>query len=211
MSDNAFNTSDSGPSEGELERFDFYVEQLETYLDGELDDREAEVVRQRLAEEPAYAAALRRLHRERDGRLDCFTACGPDDAAVQRLMQSATAMVNAEASTEAPAARTELKPTAAASRRTAFGLPMPLWQIGSALAACVVIGFGLGVYGDFDLGTPPAQSNPTGYQIAEGPEAANLGGHLEITNNVTKEKFVVPMRADEGASIRRVPGPASDD
>lgn len=166
MSDHDFSVSPD--SADDQARFDFYVEQLETYLDGELDEAEASTVRERLAQEPAYAAALDRIHRERDARMDLFSASAPDDDAVRRLVANACAL----ASSESPAAEIDrpfqineaATSTPAPSKRRGgglFGLGIPLWQAGLAAAACVAVGFGVGIYGDFDKGQAPAISNPT--------------------------------------------------
>src|SRR5690606_24441571 len=56
----------------DVEMFDFYVAQLEAYLDGELDAEEAAQVRRRLMQEEAYAAALGRLHAQRVQRMEVF-------------------------------------------------------------------------------------------------------------------------------------------
>lgn len=130
--------------------FDFCVEQLESYLDGELDEAEAAMVRRRLAEEPAYAAALDRLHRARRLRIDALseTSVMPDDAEAAERLRAAAHEMTVRARFEQPAA---------ASAR-----PLNRWWAGSAVAACMLIAFGLGLYGQFDRGTPPdaIQSNP---------------------------------------------------
>lgn len=148
MSDATDSHSDS--RDEALPMFDFYVEQLETYLDGELDDAEAADVRKRLSEEPAYAAALDRLHHQRQMRLELFGQTNEseqDDLAAARLRACASRMC--------------IEDQRAYSRR-APGRSISRWWISSAIAACMVIAFGLGMYGRFDRGTTPGEitSNP---------------------------------------------------
>ena len=125
--------------------FDFYVEELEAYLDGELEAAEATRVRQRLAEEPAYAASLARLQDHRRMRMACLDCDGPvDEAAMSRLATCASDLC---------------------SQRDEGGR----WFIGPATrswiglaAACLIVGFGIGSLSGLDLGQPPADavSNP---------------------------------------------------
>ncbi|MEM1012036.1 MAG: hypothetical protein AAGI46_07420 [Planctomycetota bacterium] len=124
--------------------FDFYVEQLETYLDGELEPAEAETVRQRLAQEPAYAASLARLKAQRHLRIDTLSQDG-DDAAAARLNQCACALA-------APGEASPMR----------IGPAKHVWWLGLAAAACVMAGFGVGTFSGLDFGTSPApiMSNP---------------------------------------------------
>ncbi len=143
---------------GESGVFDFYVQQLETYLDGELDAAEAAVVRQRLSEEPAYAASLARLESSRRMRIDGFCAFGDncnDDEAAQRLCKSASVLTTRETSTGQHASRHST------------------WWLGSAAAACVTVGLGIGFIaggGGLDFGTSPAdpQGNPLPSNVTPG-------------------------------------------
>lgn len=156
--------------------FDFYVEQLETYLDGELDEAEATVVRRRLAEEPAYAGALDRLHRARRLRVTAFveTCDVPEDAEAAERLRNAAHQMTVRARFEPPAAAA--LPHAAAAPRS-----INRWWIGSAVAACMVVAFGLGLYGQFDRGIPPApiQSNP---RTIDGGNLFTVSGDGTVTH-----------------------------
>jgi anti-sigma factor RsiW len=150
------NDNPLAPSDEQL-AFDYYVEQLEQYLDGELEADEAKRVRTRLAEEPAYAASLARLQDQRRVRIDCLCGerGGDDDAAVARLAMCASDLCS-DATQE--------------TRKSG-------WFIGPAVrswmglaAACLVVGFGIGSLGGLDFGTPPADavSNPVPEQETTG-------------------------------------------
>jgi anti-sigma factor RsiW len=148
-----------------LKVFDFYVEQLETYLDGELSSDEAMAVRDRLNQEPAYAAALERLHRERRLRLDVMDTietehADEDAAAAERLRRSVAQMTGTAPATE-PADRQ------VAGSVPARGGRFNRWQIGTALAACMVAAFFFGAFGGgFITGSDPAQADSNTYPLA---------------------------------------------
>ena len=76
MSDAQDNIAGGQPQEAaqaaNVELFDFYVAELEAYLDGELASEEASQVRRRLMQEEAYAAALGRLHACRIQRVEAY-------------------------------------------------------------------------------------------------------------------------------------------
>lgn len=131
--------------------FDFYVEQLETYLDGELDPGEAADVRARLTEEPAYAAALERLRVARAARVEAFaeTEASDDEAAASRLYASARSLAQADA-----------QPVA--NEAVAGRISLSARWIAGGIAACLFVGFTAGLLGRYDLGTAPdtATSNP---------------------------------------------------
>ena len=128
---------------GDTGMFDFYVGQLEEYLDGELAPDDAAAVRRRLAEEPAYAAALDRLSGHRRLRVAALDPAGPpaeDDAAHERLTRAASSLCNASPRGAAPFA----------------------WHpLALAAAAALVVGFALGLLGGLDL-SPAPDAPPTG-------------------------------------------------
>ena len=135
------------PDSNDTGMFDFYVEQLETYLDGELPADEASAVRRRLAEEPAYAAALDRLGRDRRARVAALDHdADPADAeAALRLTRRAAEL----AAIDRPATTLRLAPR---------------W-LGLAAAAALLIAFGVGLLGGLDLArdrapTAEVRSNP---------------------------------------------------
>lgn len=150
MSEEIFNP-DAGSSEASVEMFDFYVAQLEAYLDGELSADEAAAVRTRLVEEPAYAAALDRLHRQRSDRLRAFENIEKyetDTAAAERVA--------------AAARRLARQPAAAEYLAEPRNYAWPLWtKVALGMAACVMVGFVGGLVGRYDIGSQPAQPNPT--------------------------------------------------
>ncbi len=157
MSDATDPHFDSRDPEAALPMFDFYVEQLETYLDGELDAVEAAGVRKRLTEEPAYAAALDRLHQQRQLRLDVLGQADHhegDEVAAARLRACASRM--------SVAGRLGYGDAAEAGDVMTATRGVSRWWIGSAVAACMLAAFSLGLYGRLDRGTPPAEvvSNP---------------------------------------------------
>lgn len=153
---------DGSPADASLEMFDFHVTQLEAYLDGELDADEAVAVRTRVAEEPSYAAALDRLHRERGDRVRAFEAIErheTDAAAADRVVAAARRMAREAA-------------PAAGPRDYAW----PLWtKVAIGMAACVMVGFVGGLAGGYDFGAPPAQPNPTPL-VSEGRAAPQMRG-----------------------------------
>lgn len=152
MSEAKFNP-DGSPAEASAEMFDYYVAQLEAYLDGELDADEATAVRVRLSEEPGYAAALDRLHRERGDRVRAFESIEhyeTDPAAAERLVAAARRLAGQPAVAE-------YLPSA-----TARDYAWPLWtKVALGMAASVMVGFVGGLVGGYDFGAPQAQPNPT--------------------------------------------------
>ena len=128
--------------------FDFAVSELELYLDGELPADDAVAVRRRAAEDAAYAATLDRLHADR-----------LDRAAAYDLIE--------RGETE-PAAADRVN--AIARRLASRGRPgLPRWaKVVGGMAACVLVGFGMGYMGPFDTGPSPAVPNPTPYATPSG-------------------------------------------
>src|SRR5436190_19329585 len=72
------------------------LELLESYLDDELTGRELEALRQRLSSEPALAVAIDELKGQRQMRQHFFAACEPDEASVQRLVQTVNQNITRE-------------------------------------------------------------------------------------------------------------------
>lgn len=151
MSDTKDNATDKA-SAADVKLFDFYVAQLEAYLDGELNSEEAVTVRRRLIQEEAYAAALGRLHAQRVQRLEVFKQIEREetnDAAVVRLTDSARQL--------------------AVQGRGA--LAWPTWtKIVFGMAACLLVGFAGGLIGEYNVGTPPVPPNSTPYTAPGGAE-----------------------------------------
>ncbi len=145
----------ASPEAEETALFDFYVEELETYLDGELDEAEAAHVRARLAS--AYAAALDRLDQQRRCRCDALgallhPAAANDEECAAKLSKEANRLC-----CEAAARDEKVADAVVASR-----IGWDWWRVASLAAACLMLGFSLGIFGPFDLGTRPANgvSNP---------------------------------------------------
>lgn len=151
MSDTKDNPTDKA-SAADVELFDFYVAQLEAYLDGELNSEEAIAVRRRLMQEEAYAAALGRLHAQRVQRIEVFRQIERDetnDEAVVRLTDSARQL----------------------ALQDRGALAWPTWtKIVLGMAACLLVGFAGGLIGEYNVGTPPAPANPTPYATPGGDE-----------------------------------------
>lgn len=145
--------SDASPVDGAHEVLDVHVAQLEAYLDGELSADDAAAVRARVAEEPACAAALDRLHRERMNRVQAFEmieAAEVDPASVGRLAAAARGAVHAGA------------PVPASATEDASDYSWPLWtKIAVGMAASIMVGFVGGLVGGYDFGSTPAQPNST--------------------------------------------------
>jgi hypothetical protein len=69
------------------------IELLETLLDGELADEQADSLRKRIAVEPALAAQWNQLRLNRDARRQAWRTMEPDDAKVAALVSSVRAAV----------------------------------------------------------------------------------------------------------------------
>jgi len=148
--------ADSPNGTTDADAFDFYVEQLECYLDGELDRDEAAKVRAKLSEEPAYAASLARLQSARRLRIETIGLPGADDdQAAARLTACAANLCGCHADEGGPRLRIS---------------PGYRWGVGLAAAASLAVGFLLGSLGGLDFGDPPAEavSNPVPDQPSRG-------------------------------------------
>jgi anti-sigma factor RsiW len=62
------------------------LELLESYLDGELPDEQADALRIRIAADPVLAQAIEALRAERSTRAMFWRSCEPDDEVVARLI-----------------------------------------------------------------------------------------------------------------------------
>ncbi len=143
----------------DVEMFDFYVAQLEAYLDGELDAEEAAQVRRRLMQEEAYAAALGRLHAQRVQRMEVFRQIEQrevDPAAPTRLAASAKRM----------RLQAQLAPAGG-------GGSWPTWtKVVFGMAACLLVGFGAGMIGTYNVGeSPTVAADPTPLPEVASPES----------------------------------------
>jgi hypothetical protein len=175
VQDNISGASEAGAAKVEL--FDFYVAQLEAYLDGELDAEEAQQVRRRLMQEEAYAAALGRLHSQRIQRIEAYKRIEHDETdsqAAARIAANARRLALHDSFRSTPAA-THSWPTWA---KVVFGM-----------AACLLVGFAAGLVGTYDIGEAPAvgQSNP----VPAAP--ADYTGWVQFVDG--KPQFSVPQDA----------------
>src|SRR5690606_2918646 len=138
--------------------FDFYVAQLEAYLDGELDAEEAAQVLRRLMQEEAYAAALGRLHAQRVQRMAVFRQIeqGEGERAGSDCLTASPSWVRLEA---------QLAPAGG-------GGSWPTWtKVVFGMAACLLVGVGAGMIGTYNVGESPAvAADPTPL-----PEVASPG------------------------------------
>jgi hypothetical protein len=118
------------------------LELLESYLDDELGTAEADALRKRLSSDPQLSAAMDELRSQREMRQQFFAAVEPDEANVQRLMQSVRRNVNRE--------------IVWAQRSRKLGM------VGS-LAACVLVGFFIGRASYKMSVSTPAPETPVAY------------------------------------------------
>jgi len=96
------------------------IEQLEELLDGALPGDEAEALRSRIHLDPALADVMDRLRADRAARRALFAALEPDDAHADVLTQ---------------------RIRAAAQRQRTWQRATRTARVGSAVAACLLIGF----------------------------------------------------------------------
>jgi anti-sigma factor RsiW len=107
------------------------LELLETYLDGQLDTADAQLLARRLETDAQLSATLAELQSQRSVRQMVWTSLEGDDAGAQRLnWRIQGAMANAQRATHS-------------SRWSVWRIA----QIGSAAAACAVFGFFAGWVG----------------------------------------------------------------
>src|SRR2546430_7915531 len=111
---------------------DVDLELLETYLDGGLDAFGARELTRRLAAEPALAAALEELQSQRVLRQAVWHSLEPDQATADRLTWQIRGRVAAELAPQ---------PRSAPTTRSRRWGPWQIARIGSAAAACIVLGF----------------------------------------------------------------------
>ena len=168
--DSSLNRDDPQAPEGSGV-FDFYVDQLETYLDGELDEAEARAVRDRLAEEPAYAASLERLSRARRTRIEAIgDVCNhaDDDLAAERIRAVAR----------------DFTSTGSLDGSTSQAWWRDPWALRTAVAACIVGAFCLGLYGRYDTG-PSGDRSPG---VAGNPVPSLNGGNVQTVTEPLDDK-----------------------
>jgi anti-sigma factor RsiW len=117
------------------------LEQLDTLLDGEMPEQEAQVLRRRLIFEPALSAAMQTLEMERSLRVQVWQSMEPDQAAMDRV-----------------AARVDRK----MNNHLRFARSLSNFRRLTAAAACIVVGVMVGRYGNWDRltgGAAPTNNN----------------------------------------------------
>jgi anti-sigma-K factor RskA len=103
---------------------------LETYLDGELSEDEAQAVVRRMNEDAAFSAVFQRLSSERHLRQDCFRVMEREEISASATMSSAD--------------RVSRSIHQAATRELVWSTRLRVIRQVSALAACLVVGVGVG-------------------------------------------------------------------
>ena len=153
------------------------LELLEEYLDGALTPDEAERVRGRLADEPAFAAALDESREQRETR---------------------TAVWDTLAPTEAQAQAFATKAISAAHRTERWRHVNRYARFGSAAAACLLVGFFAGWLGR-DKGTfikplvtSPVVEMPSGPSV-QPPRRATLGVFISEIRYQERGREPMPM------------------
>ena len=150
---------------------DTELDRLETYLDGALAPDEVGALQARLVVEPELASALDELRAERSMRQAVWQAMEPDAMTADRLTWRLQG---------AMAAQKQIPPRA-----------WHQWQIariGSAAAACLVIGFFLGSAGRNGLSRAPMpqiDSSPVAINspnLSAMPASSNAGLLVPVTN-----------------------------
>ncbi len=169
------NPSNEGADAASVELFDFYVAQLEAYLDGELDTDEATEVRKRLMQEEAYAAALGRLHSQRIQRIEAY----------RRIEREETDL---EAASRIAASARRL---AVQDRAYAAG-SWPTWtKLVFGMAACLLVGFAAGMIGVYDFGDEPIQGEARPLDPADS-SATGEGARWVYIDENNQQQAVIP-------------------
>jgi len=146
------------------------LELLESYLDDELGAAEADALRKRLSSDPQLSAAMDELRSQRDMRQQFFGAVEPNEASVQRLMQSVRRNVNRE--------------IIWAERSRKLGM------VGS-LAACIMVGFFIG-RASYTMNRSTPESRPES-PVAYAPPTAVFPGASPVVRPVSAD---VPKATD---------------
>ena len=123
------------------------LEQLEALLDGELTVDDEYALRQRIASEPALAAALESLRAQRDLRSLVWRAAEPDEAQVGALVSGVRGAVR---------------------RDQVWNTRLRALRYVSGLAACVAIGFMMGRFLPYGASTEN-QGNGIVFESQRGP------------------------------------------
>jgi hypothetical protein len=157
------------------------LEQLELYLDGEMDAVASAALKARLASDAALSAELKELKSQRALRAAVWQSMEGDTAAAGRLMWRVRGVMNAPLSTPV---QFPVTGTIAPKRR--LWSQWNLARIGSAAAACVVLGFFAGRFnhnaGPNLLSTPASTVSPVGDSARD-----SSGNTIAKLNNPTDD------------------------
>jgi hypothetical protein len=160
------------------------IELLETYLDEALDAGEIKPLRDRLLVEPELAAELDELRAQRAMRQAVWLAMEPEPVVADRLTWRIQGAMHSQGKV---AARESIR----------WQLP----RVGSAAAACLVLGFFIGWAGRHGQAITPAP------QLGQSPLAVN-------SNNSTRnpdEGLLVPVTNEAGEVVAWQPFKDSND
>jgi anti-sigma factor RsiW len=169
------------------------LELLETYLDGALDAAETESVRRRLRDEPQLVTALEELRGQRAARQAVWRAMEPDQATADRLTWRIRGGIAKELSS----------PAVASPRRR-----WDSWQIarvGSAAAACVVLGFFIGWVGrahHSNVSLQPAGEEPMAVNKTDTTSTAMPTGPISVPVSDEYGRVVAFQKFDNAADAR---------
>jgi hypothetical protein len=137
------------------------LELLESYLDDELTGRELEALRQRLSSEPQLAVAIDEFKSQRQMRQQFFGACEPDQASVERLVQSVNQNI---------------------TRELAWSERNRSLRSWGSLAACLLVGLFLG-RAMRGTGQGPVVSAPENTTVVSNSQPIVATNNTEVPNN----------------------------
>ena len=152
------------------------LEVLEAYLDDALSEAEVTDLRRRLAELPELAAAMDQVRAQRQTRQAMWQGMEPDDAAVERLVQRITASVH---------------------RHQRWAYVLRRWQLPTAAAACIIVGFLLGWLG---------RGGPRGDEVVGG--GPTIPGVHFINQGSNQRSMVEPEERGSGPFAVAVQDPS---
>jgi anti-sigma factor RsiW len=135
------------------------IELLETYLDGELPQRESESLWRRLADEPELSAELEHLRAERAVRQAVFASMEPSELLVSQ--------------TQASIAR-------ATRRRHILSIVNKALTATVAAAACILFGFAVGWLGHDKFPATLGAASGAGVQVVDTHGSAASGGNYVV-------------------------------
>lgn len=157
-----------------MEMSDQDFELLGTYLDGELPVVQCEALWQRLAGEPALAAALEAQRRERVVRKQVWTALEPSDAHLLNLQK---------------------RLTRDARRHDAFTQAGRMARLVTTAAACIVFGFTIGWLGRDRISRPQAGDQSSGPYVVTVQDDHGQPIATQTFNSLQEAQNFAPLKA----------------